>query len=90
MAGAYTLTAHASNVSGVSVVEQVVVSQAATSLKVKTAGGQVVSPTAALTVSATSQALLAQELDQFGNAMAVQPAFTWSTTAVPAGRRRPL
>ena len=85
MAGSYTLTAHATAVPSVSFAEQVSVNQAATGLVVKTAAGQVVSPTSALAVSGTGQTFVVAEVDQFGNAMAAQPAFTWSTITVPAG-----
>ncbi len=89
MAGSYVLTAHAAAVPGISFVEQVSVNQTATGLVVKTAGGQVVSPTSAVAVSGAGQTFVVAEVDQFGNATAVQPAFTWSTITVPAGAPAP-
>ena len=40
-------------------------------------------------MSGVSQSLVAQGLDQFGNALATQPAFTWSITTVPSGASTP-
>ena len=53
------------------------------------ANGQVVSASSPLTVSGVSQTLAAQGLDQFGNALATTPAFTWSITTIPSGAARP-
>ncbi len=90
-AGSYTISVKIMGAGNLSVTasQSVVVSPVLTSLVLKTAGGQVLSPTSALAVSAASQTLSVQGLDQFGNALAVQPAFTWSTTTKPAGAAAP-
>jgi hypothetical protein len=90
-AGTYALTVRIVDAGGLSVStsKTVVVAPTLTSLRIKTAGGQLLSPGSSLVVPGVSQALVASGLDQFGNAMAVQPSFTWSTATVPAGASQP-
>jgi hypothetical protein len=90
-AGTYQLAAKIVDTGGLSVtsIKSVIVSSTLTSIGVTTGTGQAVSPTATLVVPGTSQALAAQGLDQFGYAMAAQPALTWSITTVPTGFAKP-
>jgi len=78
-AGSYTLQATVTDPSGLTVTSQVtvIVSQTLTSIQV-TPGSATVAPGGTSQFSAT-------ELDQFGNAMAKQPTFTWSLSSSSAG-----
>jgi hypothetical protein len=67
----------------------VVVSPTFTSVSIITGGNQIVSPNTTLTVSGTSQSLVAQGLDQFGNALAAPPVYTWSFATVPTNAPMP-
>ena len=49
----------------------------------------IVSSTAPVTISGTSESLAVRGLDQFGNVLTTQPTFTWSTGTLPAGASRP-
>ena len=49
------------------------------------AGKVLVNPNAPLNVTGTSQTLTAVALDQFGNALATQPALAWSAISYPGG-----
>ena len=40
-------------------------------------------------MAGTSQSLVAQGLDQFGNVLATQPTFTWSIATTPTGAPQP-
>jgi hypothetical protein len=90
-AGTYQLAIRIVDAGGLSTssVKSIIVSSTPTSIAVSTASGQLVSSSSALAVSGTSQALVAQERDQFGNALAAQPAFTWSISTTPAGATKP-
>jgi len=52
-------------------------------------GKTLVSPSTQLNVTGTSQAVSATGLDQFGNAVAVQPSITWTAKSVPTGAATP-
>jgi hypothetical protein len=90
-AGTYQLAARIVDTGGLSVtsVKSVIVSSTLTSIGLSLPTGQAVSPSSTLVVPGTSQALGAQGLDQFGYAMAAQPALTWSITTVPTGFPKP-
>ncbi len=64
-------------------------SPAFTSISIRTASGQVVSPNAAAVVAGTAQAFVVQELDQFGNVLSLPATFTWSTVSAPSGAAAP-
>ena len=89
-AGTYSLTVKIVDAGGLSVssVKSVTVLPTLASIRLTTPSGLLVSPTSPLTVSAASQTLVAQGLDQFGNALATTPSFTWSMTATPSGAPR--
>ncbi|HWB13563.1 MAG TPA: C2 family cysteine protease [Pirellulales bacterium] len=67
----------------------VTVSPVLTSIGVSTPAHQSVTSGTAFKVSAVSQGLVAQGLDQFGHALASQPTFAWSSTTVPSGGSAP-
>src|SRR5208283_3277534 len=50
----------------------------------------VLNPSSSLTVTGTSQTLMATALDQFGNVLTNQPSFTWASTAYPSGGKPSL
>jgi len=91
-AGTYTFTVKIVDGRGLSVstAKTVVVTPTLTSVGVSTANGKVVSPGSPLVVSGVSQAFVARGLDQFGNALATQPTFTWSTTTTPSNAPQPV
>ena len=91
-AGTYNITVTIVDAGGLSGkrASSVVVSPALTSVKLTAPNGQVVSPSTPLTVSGVSQTLAAQGFDQFGNALAATPAWTWSITTSPSGATRPV
>ena len=81
MAGSYMLTAHGTTMPGLSFVEVVAVSQALT--------GITLSPNTCSVIQGADQQFTAAAVDQFGQAMATQPTFAWSTsggTITAAGR----
>jgi hypothetical protein len=90
-AGTYTVAVTIVDAGGLSVTasKSFVVSPTLASVRVVTPGGQVVSRGGTLSVLSTSQALVAQGLDQFGNVLPTQPAFTWSTTSLPVNVSAP-
>jgi hypothetical protein len=90
-AGTYNINVTITDAGGLSVncTKSVVVSPRLTSFNIYTGNGQLVNPNSTLTVSGTSQSLVAQGLDQFGYAMSSQPSFRWTTTAIPAGATAP-
>ncbi len=90
-AGTYGVSVKIVDSSGLSVStsQTLTVTPTLTGIKVSTPSGAVVSSTTSLQVSAVSQSLLAQGLDQFGNVLATQPAFKWSTSTVPSGAPTP-
>ncbi len=90
-AGTYTVSVKIVDAAGLSVTTSATLSVTATltSIKINTPNNNAVSSTTPLQVSGVSQALVAQGLDQFGNALAVQPTFHWSTSAVPSGAPTP-
>ena len=68
----------------------VTVNQTFTSIRLSDGGTQaVISPTAPATINGTSESLVAQGLDQFGNVLTAQPSFVWSTGTVPSGAPPP-
>jgi hypothetical protein len=87
-AGSYALTAHVTSNSSVSFVDAIAVSQTLTGIRLTTPSGQAIG--SALTVSGTSQTIVAQGLDQFGNALAVAPTLAWSIAASPSGAPQPV
>ena len=90
-AGSYTFTVKIVDSGGLSVssAKTVVVSPTLASINVSTSNSQLVGPNSTLAVSGVSQAFVAQGLDQFGNALATPPAYTWSITTVPSGASTP-
>jgi hypothetical protein len=90
-AGTYGVSVKIIDPSGLSVTNSLTVNVSATltSIRVTTPSNAVVNPGTSLQVSAASQALVAQGLDQFGNVMAVQPTFKWSSTTAPSGAPAP-
>jgi len=86
-AGTYQFSVRIVDAGGrsVSSVKSVLVSQTFTSVNLRTASGQLVSPGSTVTVPGVSQAFAAQGLDQFGSVLAKQPTFTWSVATVPSG-----
>jgi hypothetical protein len=90
-AGTYMFTVRIVDAGGLSVSTSstVVVTPAFASVGIS-AGGRVINPSSILVVSSTSQALVAQGLDQFGIALATQPTFTWSTTTIPSSAPTPV
>jgi hypothetical protein len=48
-----------------------------------------ISTTTPVAISGTSESVVAQGYDQFGNVLATQPTFTWSTTTLPSGAAAP-
>ena len=62
---------------------------ALTSISVRTASGQVVSPGTASIVAGTAQSFIVQGVDQFGNPLSLPATFTWSTASVPSGAAAP-
>jgi hypothetical protein len=91
-AGTYTLSVKITDSHGLSATNSasVVVASTLTHVGVSTSSHQTVSPTTALKVLGTSQALVVQAFDQFGNALATSPAFTWSSTSLPSGASAPV
>ncbi len=86
-AGSYTLSVDIFDSNGAfttSTLEFNVV-QVLTSLGVKSADGRDVRANSSLSVTETSQQLSVSALDQFGQAMATQPSFTWESGSVPSG-----
>ena len=74
--------------SGLSVTSsvKVTVAQTLTSISLYTGATKaLVNPSTPLKVTGTSQTLAAVALDQFGNALAAQPSFTWAATSYPSG-----
>ncbi len=90
-AGTYKCTVKIVDAAGLSVSasKSVVVSPTLTSVKVKTAAGQLVNPNSAWTVSGTSQTFVAQGFDQFGCALTARPTFKWSSTSIPSNAIKP-
>ena len=89
-AGVYGISVSIVDKSGLSVTSsvKVTVAQTLTSISLCNGGTKtVVSPAAALKVTGTSQTLTAVALDQFGNALATQPPFTWATPTCPSGAK---
>ena len=89
-AGTYTLsvTIIDNNYKSVSSSKSVVITPTLTGIYVDNATGQFISPGSTMFVPGTSQVLVAEGLDQFGNVMATQPAYTWSVM-VPSGSLQP-
>ena len=58
-------------------------------IRLVTPGGQIVTYPAVLNVTGTSQTIVAQGLDQFGNVMAAQPIFVWSIVPLTASTPTP-
>jgi hypothetical protein len=91
-AGTYDLMVQIVDANGLSVGSNatVTVSPILTSLVLSDKTSHAVASAAApLTVAGTSESLVAQGLDQFGNPLAVQPTLSWSTTTVPSGAPSP-
>ena len=87
-AGTYVLMVTITDASDLSVTgtSTVTVNQTLTSIRLSDGSTKaVISPTAPDTVTGSTEPLVAQGLDQFGNVLTSQPAFTWSTTTVPSG-----
>jgi hypothetical protein len=90
-AGSYTISVKIVDAGGLSAsaAKKITVMSTAASISVKTAGGQTVNAGSTFSVPGVSQAFVANEVDQFGTALAVQPALTWSATAIPSGASAP-
>ena len=92
-AGTYGLQVTITDASGLSVtsVSTVTVSQTFSGISVSDAATHaVISPTGLFNVYGTTESLVAQGLDQFGNALTAQPTtFNWSSSTVPSGAARP-
>ena len=90
-AGTYDVSVKIVDPSGLSVTNSLTlnVTPTFTSIKVSTPSGTVLNSATSLQVLAVSQSLVAQGLDQFGNALATQPTFKWSTSTVPSGAPTP-
>ncbi len=88
--GVYSLSVTIVDPSSLSVSSTVKVTVAQTLTSISLANGTtkaVVAPGGTLTVTGASQPLTATGLDQFGNPMASQPAFTWTATSYPSGAK---
>ncbi|MEI8374122.1 MAG: C2 family cysteine protease [Planctomycetota bacterium] len=90
-AGTYSFTVKIVDAGGLSVssVKTVVVNPTLTSISVRTAGGQVVSPGTTSALAGTAQSFVTQVLDQFGAAFSLATTFTWSTASLPSGAAAP-
>jgi hypothetical protein len=90
-AGTYQVCVTITDATGLSTtaLKSAIVSSALAGIRVSTSTGQIVNPATAWAVAGTSQSLVAQGLDQFGNVLATQPGFTWSVTTVPTGATQP-
>lgn len=90
-AGTYGVSVKIVDSHGLSVTNSlsVTVASTLTGLRIITPTNTVVSTASPLNVTTASQALVAQGLDQFGNVMAAQPAFKWSTSSLPGGSSMP-
>ena len=90
-AGAYTLSVKIVDQGGLSVTttKTVTVTPTLTSVKVSTTAGQLVASGSTLAATSTSQLLVAQALDQFGNLLATQPTLSWSATSLPLNAAAP-
>jgi len=73
-AGGYTLTATIADAGGLTISSAVNVTVA------QTLTGAIVTPAVATVTAGARQQFTATAIDQFGNALAVQPTFTWSAT----------
>ena len=91
-AGAYTVTVTIADAAGLSATssKSFVVSPTLTSITGTTPSGQTVTASSFLNIYGISQALILQGFDQFGNALATPPAFTWSTPSGPANEPAPI
>lgn len=90
-AGTYGVSVKIVDSHGLSVTNSLKITVAATftSIKITTPSSAVASTTSPLNVTTTSQTLTAQALDQFGNVLAVQPTFKWSTSSLPGSAPTP-
>lgn len=59
--------------------------QALSTATLTTIGGNAIDPLVAMETSSSSHRINIRGLDQFGNAMASMPSFTWTTTSGPTG-----
>ena len=60
-----------------------------TSISIRTANGQTVSPGTTFTLAGASQSFVVQGLDQSGKALSGPTTFSWSTASVPSGAAAP-
>jgi hypothetical protein len=90
-AGTYEVSVKIVDAGGLSVTNSMAVNVTAsfTSIKISTVANTVVSSATPLQVLGVSQTLVGQGLDQFGNALATQPTFKWSTASAPSGAPAP-
>ena len=89
-AGVYGISVTIVDKSGLSVTSSVKVTVAQTLTGISLYSGAtkvLVNPSTPLKVTGTSQTLTAMALDQFGNALAIQPSFTWASTSYPSGAK---
>jgi hypothetical protein len=86
-AGTYGVMVTITDASGLSVTSslQINVASTCTGIAVYPLGAKVAVGSSTLKVTGTSESLTAVALDQFGNPLASQPNFSWSTTAEPSG-----
>lgn len=91
LAGTYSFTVKIADAGGLSVSssQSVVVSPVLSSVSIRTASGQAVTPGSASVVTGTAQSFVVQGLDQFGNADSAATAYAWSTASVPSGASAP-
>jgi hypothetical protein len=91
-AGTYDVSVKIVDSHGLSVTNSLAITVAPTLTSIKvttTSGSAVLGTSSTLQVSGTNQALTAQGFDQFGNALATQPTFHWSTSTAPSGAASP-
>ncbi len=86
-AGTYGVTVTVSDANGFSTTSSLQINVVSTlsGIAVYPAGAKVAAGSSTLKVTGSSEALAAVAVDQFGNALATQPSFTWNTTAEPSG-----
>lgn len=89
--GTYTLSVRITDTNGLSATTAttVTVVPTLTSISLTTSSHQAVGAGSTVTVTGTNQAFVVQGLDQFGKALATQPAFKWTTTSLPSGATAP-
>ena len=86
-AGSYSVSVTIVDAGGLSVTSnlQVTVASTLTSISIFPGGAKTAVGSGTLKVLGSAEALSAAGYDQFGNAVAAQPGFSWSTTTAPSG-----